>query len=152
MRPVFSIGLALLLAFLISPAFAYDPGGELKDPVKEEQTRELFRELRCMVCQNQSIDDSDAPLAKDLRALVRERVAAGESNDEIKDFLVARYGNFVLLKPPLAGETLLLWGTPIAILLIGGTVAFFALRRRRAAAATVPLSPEEKRRLEELAG
>jgi cytochrome c-type biogenesis protein CcmH len=151
MRLIFPVGL-VLLALLISPAFAYDPGGELKDPAKEAQARELFRELRCMVCQNQSIDDSEAPLAKDLRVLVREHVAAGESNEEIKDFLVARYGNFVLLKPPLAGETLLLWGTPIAVLLIGGAVAFFAMRRRRAVAATVPLSAEEKRRLEDLAG
>jgi cytochrome c-type biogenesis protein CcmH len=152
MRPIFPIGLVLLLALLISPAFAYDPGGELKDPAQEARARELFHELRCMVCQNQSIDDSNAPLAKDLRALVRERVSAGESNDEIKDFLVARYGNFVLLKPPLGGETLLLWGTPVAILLIGGAVAFFAMRRRRAIEPAQPLSAEEKKKLEELAG
>jgi cytochrome c-type biogenesis protein CcmH len=142
----------LVLALLISPALAYDPGGELKDAGQEARARELFRELRCMVCQNQSIDDSDAPLAKDLRALVRERVAAGDSNAAIKDFLVARYGNFVLLKPPLAGETLILWGTPVAMLLIGGAVALFAMRRRRAVAPSAPLSADEKRKLKDLAG
>jgi cytochrome c-type biogenesis protein CcmH len=152
MRPFFPAGLVLLVALLASPAFAYDPGGELKDPAQEAQARELFRELRCMVCQNQSIDDSEAPLAKDLRALVRERVAPGDSSEEIKDFLVARYGNFVLLKPPLEGDTLLLWGTPVAILLIGGAVAFLAMRRRRAIEPAMPLSADEKKKLEELAG
>nr|WP_222877549.1 cytochrome c-type biogenesis protein [Terrihabitans soli] len=137
---------------LASPAFAYDPGGELKDAAQEARARDLFRELRCMVCQNQSIDDSDAPLAKDLRTLVRERVQAGDSNDAIKDFLVARYGNFVLLKPPLAGETLILWGTPVAILLIGGGIALLALRRRRAVESAAPLSADERRKLDELAG
>jgi cytochrome c-type biogenesis protein CcmH len=144
--------LALLLALFSSPAFAYDPGGELKDAGQEERARGLFRELRCMVCQNQSIDDSDAPLAKDLRLLVRERVAAGDSNAAIKDFLVARYGNFVLLKPPLNGETLLLWGTPVAILLAGGLVAVFAVRRRRKTAPAEGLSSEEKRKLDSLLG
>lgn len=150
MRPSFFVGLALAFALLTVPAFAYDPGGELKDPAQEARARELFHELRCMVCQNQSIDDSNAPLAKDLRMLVRERVVAGDSNQEIKDFLVARYGNFVLLKPPLTGETLLLWGTPIGGLLIGGAVAFFAMRRRRAIALEQPLSADEKKKLEEL--
>jgi cytochrome c-type biogenesis protein CcmH len=144
--------IVLLLALLSTPAWAYDPGGELKDAAQEAQARDLFRELRCMVCQNQSIDDSDAPLAKDLRTLVRERVAAGESNDEIKDFLVARYGNFVLLKPPFAGETLVLWATPVAILLIGGAVALLAFRRRRAIEPALPLSAEENKKLKDLAG
>jgi cytochrome c-type biogenesis protein CcmH len=152
MRPILSLVFALLLALLTLPAFAYDPSGQLPDAAQEERARELFRELRCMVCQNQSIDDSDAPLAKDLRTLVRERVAAGDSSEAIKDFLVARYGNFVLLKPPLETDTLLLWGTPVGILLIGGTIAFFALRRRRAAEPATPLSAEENKKLEELTG
>lgn len=152
MRPIFAPGLVLLLALLTSSAFAYDPGVELKDANQEERARELFRELRCMVCQNQSIDDSDAPLAKDLRTLVRERVAAGDSNEAIKDFLVARYGNFVLLKPPFAGETFVLWTTPVAILLIGGAVALLAFRRRRIIEPAAPLSADEKRKLDELAG
>jgi cytochrome c-type biogenesis protein CcmH len=142
----------LVFALLTSPVLAYDPSGQLPDAAQEERARELFRELRCMVCQNQSIDDSDAPLAKDLRTLVRERVSSGDSNAAIKEFLVARYGNFVLLKPPLAGETLILWATPLAIFLIGGAVAFIAMRRRRAVEPAAPLSADEKRKLEELAG
>jgi cytochrome c-type biogenesis protein CcmH len=144
--------LVLTVALLSFPVLAYDPGAELKDAAQEQQARELFRELRCMVCQNQSIDDSDAPLAKDLRTLVRERVAAGESNGQIKEFLVVRYGNFVLLKPPLVGETLLLWATPVAILLTGGAVALLAMRRRKTVAPAAPLSAEEKRKLRNLAG
>jgi cytochrome c-type biogenesis protein CcmH len=145
--------LAVLLALLSPAAFAYDPpGSELKDAAQEERARDLFRELRCMVCQNQSIDDSDAPLAKDLRTLVRERVAAGDSEAAIKDFLVQRYGNFVLLKPPLSGGTVLLWATPVAILLIGGLVALFAARRRRQVASSEPLSAAEEKKLARLTG
>lgn len=139
-----------VLALLSFPVLAYDPGSELKNAAQEAQARDLFRELRCMVCQNQSIDDSDAPLAKDLRTLVRERVAAGESNEQIKEFLVARYGNFVLLKPPFAGETLLLWATPLAILFTGGVVAVFAVRRRRRIAEGGELSADEQHKLDAL--
>jgi cytochrome c-type biogenesis protein CcmH len=108
----------------------------------------LSRELRCMVCQNQSIDDSEAPLAHDLRVLVRQRIEAGDSDKQVLDFLVARYGEFVLLKPPVELHTLLLWGLPPAVLL-GGVIALFVLARRRATVGLVPaaLSAEEQRKL-----
>lgn len=144
--------LLLLLAFLIFaavPVSAYDPGAELPNAADEARARDLFRELRCMVCQNQSIDDSNAPLAQDLRALVRERVAAGDSNTEIKDYLVARYGEFVLLKPRIETETILLWATP-AIVLIAGAVAVVLAARRRKSAPDAALSAEERQKLEEL--
>src|SRR5947208_12131213 len=92
----------------VSPAFAVQPDEIMSDPAKEARARELSRELRCMVCQNQSIDDSEAPLARDLRLLVRERIGAGDSDSQVNDFLVARYGEFVLLRPPLERNTLLL--------------------------------------------
>src|SRR6266700_3215068 len=111
-----------LLAFvwvgLLSSAYAVQPDEVLKDPALEARARDLSRELRCMVCQNQSIDDSEAPLARDLRLLVRERLAKGDSDRQVLDFLVARYGEFVLLKPRLECQTLLLWGLPPAVLLI----------------------------------
>ena len=139
----------LLVLFLIfaGAAHAYGPGEQLSDPSQEERARDLFRELRCMVCQNQSIDDSDAPLAKDLRILVRERISAGESNRDIKDFLVARYGDFVLLKPRLGMETIILWGAPLAVLLAGLAVLLVA-RRRTPSAPERGLSAEERRKLE----
>ncbi len=143
--------LLVLLMFFSTPVLAYDPGGELPNAAQEARARDLFRELRCMVCQNQSIDDSDAPLAKDLRALVRERVAAGDSDGTIKAFLVARYGEFVLLKPRLEAETLVLWGTPIAVFLLGAGAALIAVRRRRKLPADQEkLTPAEGRKLEAL--
>ncbi|CAN5463658.1 cytochrome c-type biogenesis protein CcmH [soil metagenome] len=111
-------------------AHAVQPDEIMADPVKESRARELSRELRCMVCQNQSIDDSEAPLARDLRLLVRERLAAGDSDGQVLDFLVARYGEFVLLKPRLERHTLLLWLlTPLA--LGGGGAALWWHHRRR---------------------
>src|SRR3954463_11503940 len=105
----------LLCALLsLSPAIAVQPDEVLPDSALEARARTLSRELRCMVCQNQSIDDSDAPLARDLRLLVRERLTAGDSDAQVEDFLVARYGNFVLLKPPFEWHTALLWLTPAA--------------------------------------
>jgi cytochrome c-type biogenesis protein CcmH len=143
--------LLLVLALLTAtPAHAVLPGERLADPVLEERARALSQDLRCMVCQNQSIDDSDAPLARDLRLLVRERLKAGDSDRQVMDFLVARYGEFVLLRPRLGWHTLLLWGAP-ALFLIGGMAWLFAaLRRRRVdgAAAPTPLSDEEKRKLD----
>src|SRR5882724_13701438 len=131
--------LALLLA---APAFAVQPDEILADPVLEGRARTLSQELRCMVCQNQSIDDSDAPLAKDLRVLVRERIAAGDSDGQVIDFLVARYGEFVLLKPRFERRTLLLWLVP-PLLLIGGGIALWLHNQRRGkgetAASFVPL-------------
>src|SRR3954470_10008409 len=105
---------------MAAPAFAVQPDEILKDPVLESRARTLSQELRCMVCQNQSIDDSDAPLAKDLRVLVRERLTAGDSDSQVISFLVARYGEFVLLKPRLSMHTLFLWLAPFAAVVLGG--------------------------------
>src|SRR5262245_14950460 len=110
---------ALGLMLATAPSWAVQPSEVLSDPALEARARSLSRELRCMVCQNQSIDDSDAPLAADLRVLVRERLQAGDSDTQVLDFLTARYGEFVLLKPRLAWHTALLWGAPPALLVIG---------------------------------
>ncbi len=152
-RPSFAWRYALLaLALLASqPAVAVQPDEVLKDPALEARARELSRELRCMVCQNQSIDDSDAPLAHDLRVLVRERLTAGDSDSAVIDFLVARYGEFVLLKPRLAWHNLVLWLTPVGALIAGAIAMFAAVKRRRAVPlAAAPLSPDEERRLAEV--
>ena len=144
--------LALLGALLLSqPAGAVTPDEILKDPALEARARVLSQELRCMVCQNQSIDDSDAPLAKDLRLLVRERLVKGDSDRQVLDFLVSRYGAFVLLKPPLEISTVLLWGLPPAALL-GGIVALLAMARRRKALVLEPaaLSRDEQSRMRKL--
>jgi cytochrome c-type biogenesis protein CcmH/NrfF len=119
----------LLLAAAAVPAVT--PDEMLKDPVLEERARQLSAELRCLVCQNQSIDDSDAELAADLRVLVRERIAAGDTDDEVMAYVVSRYGEFVLLKPRFNARNALLWGTPVALLLIGGAVLIASARSRR---------------------
>ena len=126
------LALIALLVALAAPtaALAVSPDEILKDPALEARARDLSSELRCMVCQNQSIDDSDAPLAKDLRLLVRERLTKGDSNSQVLDFLVARYGEFVLLKPRFELHTLLLWGVP-PVVLVGGMIALFVTARRR---------------------
>ena len=122
---------ACLVALMgLSPARAVLPDEVMADPAKEARARELSRELRCMVCQNQSIDDSEAPLARDLRLLVRERIAAGDSDAQVIDFLVARYGEFVLLRPRFERQTLLLWLVP-PLLLVGGGLALWVYTRRR---------------------
>jgi cytochrome c-type biogenesis protein CcmH len=141
--------LALLLALLASGvALAVQPDEILKDPKLEARARDLSRELRCMVCQNQSIDDSDAPLARDLRLLVRQRLEAGDSDAQVLDFLVARYGEFVLLKPRLEWHTLLLWGLAPAALVAGGIGLVLMARRRRSVSLAAPaLTPEEQKRL-----
>lgn len=138
----------VLLAALMAPtaAFAVTPDEMLKDPVLEARARDLSRELRCMVCQNQSIDDSEAPLAKDLRILVRERLTKGDSDKQVLDFLVARYGEFVLLRPPLEWHTLLLWGLSPAVLL-AGIIGLIVIARRRQAATPTTLSEAEQRRV-----
>jgi len=142
------IGLALCAS---QSAIAVQPDEILKDPALELRARALSRELRCMVCQNQSIDDSDAPLARDLRLLVRERLTSGDSDSQVADFLVARYGEFVLLKPRFAWHNAVLWLTPAAALVAGAIAMVVAIRRRRAApSAAAPLSPEEERRLAEV--
>jgi cytochrome c-type biogenesis protein CcmH len=141
---------ALLLLLLPAPAFAVQPDEILPDPQLEQRAREISADLRCLVCQNQSIDDSNATLAKDLRVLVRERLKAGESDDQIRAFLVARYGNFILLKPPFAWDTLLLWLSPFALLGLGGWTVWASSRGRRAEAKTTPLSGEESAKLSAL--
>jgi len=141
------IFLGLLLALPVWAAVG-DPNERLPDPAKEAMAREIGRELRCLVCQNQSIEDSDAQLARDLRRLVRERVAAGEDSAAVIRFVHERYGDFVLLRPPLTAATALLWAMPI--LALGGGLVMIFLRRRRALAEAAALSPEEARRLAEL--
>ena len=144
------IAAIFVIALLGLPAaYAVQPDEIMADPAKEARARGLSRELRCMVCQNQSIDDSEAPLARDLRLLVRERIAAGDSNSEVIDFLVARYGEFVLLKPRFERQTLLLWLlTPLA-LIAGGLALWLQIRRRseRGRDVSPPLTPEEEARL-----
>jgi cytochrome c-type biogenesis protein CcmH len=137
-----------------SPSLAVQPDEILPDTTLEARARALSRELRCMVCQNQSIDDSDAPLARDLRLLVRERLKAGDSDQQVLDFLTSRYGQFVLLKPRFGWDTALLWGAPAGVLLVGGFAIVMALRRRKdlSVAAPPPLSDDETCRLNELAG
>ena len=143
--------LLLLLAWLVvgAPAFAVQPDEILKDPALEARARALSQELRCMVCQNQSIDDSDAPLARDLRVLVRDRLTAGDSDTQVIDFLVARYGEFVLLRPRMSLHTVLLWGAPFAVLIIGA-IGFLAARRRAAPAEAARLTAEEEARINAL--
>jgi cytochrome c-type biogenesis protein CcmH len=158
LRPMRRLSLVLVLVILAlatSPsAFAVQPNEILTDATLEARARALSRELRCMVCQNQSIDDSDAPLARDLRVLVRERLQAGDSDPQVIDFLVARYGEFVLLKPRFSALTAVLWLGPAVILLIGAFALFMAARRRSpesAAAAEPPqLSAAETARLSEI--
>ena len=134
-----------------APAFAVQPDEVLADPALEQRARALSRQLRCMVCQNQSIDDSDAPLARDLRLLVRERLRAGDSDAQVLGFLVARYGEFVLLNPRVGWHTALLWGAPLGVLIIGGVVIVITLRRRGAQEPAAALGADERRRLDELA-
>lgn len=146
------LALALMLA-LAAPAFAADPSEMLKDPVLENRAEKLGKELRCLVCQSESIEDSNADLAKDLRIIVREQIQSGKSDSEVKKFVVDRYGDYVLLNPPFKASTLVLWLGPFAFLVVG-IGAVWAFYRRRGAAATAaaplapaPLSEAEKRRL-----
>jgi cytochrome c-type biogenesis protein CcmH len=148
--------LSLVLLLAASPrAFAVQPDEILSDATLEARARALSKELRCMVCQNQSIDDSDAPLARDLRILVRERLQAGDGDPQVIDFLVARYGEFVLLKPRFSSHTALLWLGPAAILVVGAFGLFLVARRYRAdsegaAAEEVGLTPAEEAKLAEI--
>ena len=142
--------LALILCLLAAPAGAVEPDEVLDDPVLEERARELSKGLRCLVCRNESIDESNAELAKDMRILVRERLTAGDSDDEVIAFLVDRYGEFVLLTPTATGANLALWLAGPAMLLVGGGVAIAYLRKRRRPALADGLSEAEAARLEEL--
>ncbi|MCK1641759.1 cytochrome c-type biogenesis protein CcmH [Bradyrhizobium sp. 157] len=155
MKRLIAACVLVVAATLGGPAHAVQPDEIMADPAKEARARDLSRELRCMVCQNQSIDDSDAPLARDLRLLVRERIASGDSDSQVIDFLVARYGEFVLLKPRFTPHTLLLWLLPPLALAGGGLALWFYNRRRSdTGSATDPsllhLTEEEEARLERL--
>jgi cytochrome c-type biogenesis protein CcmH len=146
---IITLGLALATSF---PALAVEPDEILPDPAMEARARTLSHELRCMVCQNQSIDDSNAPLARDLRLLVRERLKAGDSDTQVIDFLVARYGEFVLLRPRFEWHNLILWLGPPAALVAGGLALFMMARRRKGSGGERPaepakLTPEQEARL-----
>lgn len=133
-----------LLCFTVA-AYAVEPDEVLPDAVQEARARALTAELRCVVCQNESVDDSNAPLAKDIRVLVRERIQAGDSDEEVRDYIVARYGEFVLLRPPLSVNTILLWFGPVVLLVGGLVLAFLYVRRlNRTPRAVAPLSAAEE--------
>ena len=154
MKRILAALFAIMLTVMPSALYAVQPDEIMADPAQEARARNLSRELRCMVCQNQSIDDSDAALARDLRVLVRERLVAGDSDNEVIEYVVSRYGDFVLLKPPFKGATLILWGGPVLFVLI----AFFAglgfYRRQHRGVPSKPgavaLSNTERARLNDL--
>ena len=147
-----AVVLAVLMSALSAPAAAVEPDEILPDPGLEDRARAISKQLRCLVCQNQSIDDSDAPLARDLRIIVRERLTAGASDDEVVRFVAERYGDYVLLSPPFKATTYALWLGPAAIFLIGAAAAAVFLRRRRAAIPeeAAPLSERDRARLDRL--
>jgi cytochrome c-type biogenesis protein CcmH len=142
----------MLLAIILFPiaAFAVNPDEVLPDPALETRARAISTELRCMVCQNQSIDDSNADLARDLRLLVRRRLVAGDSDRQVVDYLVSRYGEFVLLKPRFSERTWLLWGAPIGLFVAGGVALAVFARRRSGRPTGTPLTSDEQARLERL--
>lgn len=140
----------IAVILLAAPALAVLPQERLDDPALEARAREISRELRCQVCQNQSIDDSNAPLAADLRRLVRERIKAGDDDAQVFAYLTQRYGDYVLLRPPVRVDTLLLWFGPAIVLLVAVSGMAVYMRRRRTTPETAPLVPEEERRLAEL--
>jgi cytochrome c-type biogenesis protein CcmH len=140
------IATLLLLLLVATTANALQPGEVLDDPALEARARAISSELRCMVCQNQSIEDSDAELARDLRVLVRDRLVAGDTDAQVMEFVVSRYGEFVLLKPPFSARNLLLWGAPVLLLGVGLSVILVQARRRRSVD-SVSLTREEEERL-----
>jgi cytochrome c-type biogenesis protein CcmH len=147
-----AILLSAMMGLAAASALAVEPGERLADPVLEARARAISGELRCLVCQNQSIDDSNADLAHDLRVLIRERLSAGDSDAQVLQFMVRRYGDFILLRPPVKPDTYLLWFGPFAVLALGALGAALYLRRSRAAGqqAPAPLSPDERRQLDKL--
>lgn len=147
MRVVLAVLLALMLG---APALAVNPDEVLADPVLEARARDISSQLRCLVCQNESIDDSNADLAREIRLIVRERLVAGDTDREVLQFLVDRYGEYVLLQPVVAPHTTLLWAAAPLALLVGGIAIVVASRRRRGAEEAAPLTPDEQRALEEL--
>ncbi|MBY5437913.1 cytochrome c-type biogenesis protein CcmH [Rhizobium leguminosarum] len=142
--------LAVALLLMAAPAFAVNPDEVLADPALEARARALSAELRCMVCQNQSIDDSNADLAKDLRLLVRERITDGDSDEAVLNYIVSRYGEFVLLKPRVSIETVLLWGAPVLLVLAGGLSLLVFARKRAGKPTGSKLTADEQARLSEL--
>jgi cytochrome c-type biogenesis protein CcmH len=144
------LALLILAPGALSPAFAVQPDEILSDAKLEQRARKISAGLRCLVCQNQSIDDSDATLAKDLRVLVREHLQAGDSDEQIGAYLVARYGNFILLKPPFAWDTALLWLSPFVLLALGGAAIWSQTRGKRAEKPAAPLSADESEKLKSL--
>jgi cytochrome c-type biogenesis protein CcmH len=144
-----SVLAALLALAVAAPACAIEPQEQLPNPALEARARTLGQELRCLVCQNESIDDSNADLARDLRTIVRERLTAGDSDQQVLGFVTARYGDYVLLRPPIRAGTLVLWFGPV-VLLVAAIIAMMLLRRHRAKAEPAPLSSEEDRRLARL--
>ena len=148
--------LSLLLSFFVlyGVAFAVEPDEVMADPALEQRAREVSKELRCVVCQNQSIDDSDSGIAKKMRLLVRDRIAKGDTNQEVIDYLVSRYGDFVLLNPPFKAKTLILWVGPFVMFLVGLVGIFFFYRKKSKESEETtklePLNAEEQARLEKL--
>ena len=148
MRGLRWLAVAALLLLAVLPAHAVEPAEVLPNPVLEHRAREIGRQLRCVVCQNQSIDDSNAEVARDMRRAVRERLTAGLSDAEIFDYMTARYGDYVLLNPPFKPATFLLWlGAPLVLLIAGSVLLTAALRRRRQPVAPPPLTADERARL-----
>jgi len=144
--------LAFALLLMAAPAFAVNPDEVLADPALEARARALSAELRCMVCQNQSIDDSNADLAKDLRLLVRERIADGDSDEAVLNYIVSRYGEFVLLKPRVGMKTVLLWGAPVLLVIAGGLSLLVFARKRAGKPTGSKLTADEQAKLSELLG
>lgn len=143
--------LAVAVLAAAEPAAAVEPNEMLKDPALEARAREISRELRCVVCQNESIDESEADLAHDLRVLVRERLVAGDSDQQVLQFVVDRYGDFVLLRPPVKPATYLLWASPAILLLIAaGIIVVYLRRHRRGSTVAAPLTAEEQARVDAL--
>jgi cytochrome c-type biogenesis protein CcmH len=140
-----------LLMFWVAPCLAVNPDEMLQDRALEQRARTISSGLRCLVCQNQSIDDSDAGLARDLRVIVRERLSAGDSDAQVFDYVVARYGNFVLLKPPVQTDTIILWAAPFVLLALAVTSFLVFIKRTNSSVEDdLPLAEDEHRKLAEL--
>jgi cytochrome c-type biogenesis protein CcmH len=146
-NPILALLTALCLGLCLAPAFAVDPAEQLADPKLEARARDISSGLRCLVCQNQSIDDSDAPLARDLRLLVRQQLEKGKTNQDTVDYIVSRYGDFVLLKPRFTANTFLLWLAPLLLIAGGGYLAMSFVRREPPKDETPPLSAGEQEEL-----
>lgn len=146
-RKLLALAAIVFFALMPSLALAVEPSEMLKNPKLEARARALSAQLRCLVCQGESIDESQAQLAHDFRVLIRQRIKAGESDKQIKDFLVSRYGDFILLKPPFQLDTILLWGTPILLLVFGGGAIVLSMRRRVPPRQPAALSAVEEAKL-----